>query len=253
MFRARIIPCLLVDAGRLVKTVRFAQPKYIGDPINALRIFNDKEVDELILLDISATRRRAGPPFDLIADAASECFMPLGYGGGVQRLEQIERLFKLGLEKVVVNTAAYWDPELVRQASRAFGSQSIVVSMDVRRTWLSDYRVYVNGARTSTRLDPVTYACRAEDLGAGELLINSVDRDGRMCGYDLDLISTVSQAVQIPVVASGGAGSVNDFADVIRRGGASAAAAGSLFVFHGKYRAVLINYPPADLLDAILA
>jgi cyclase len=224
----------------------------VGDPINAVRIFNDKEVDELILLDISATRRGGGPPFELIADAASECFMPLGYGGGVRSLQDVERLFKLGLEKVVINTAAYRDPELIRKAASVFGNQSIVVSIDVRRTWLYGHRVYVNGGRTSTKLDPVSYARRAEDLGAGELFVNAVDRDGRMGGYDVELISRVSAAVRIPVVACGGAGSLNDIADVIRRGGASAASAGSLFIYHGKYRAVLISYPPAERLDAIL-
>jgi cyclase len=251
MFRARVIPCLLLDGGRLVKTVRFDQPKYVGDPVNAVRIFNDKEVDELVVLDISATRRRKEPDFELIADLASECFMPLAYGGGVNSLLHIERLFKLGLEKVMMNSAVIEKPDVVRQAARTYGNQSILVSMDVRRTRFRGYQVFVQGGKVATGMDPVTYARRAEELGAGELLLTSIDCDGMMQGYDLDLISRVAAQVQIPVVACGGAGSLDDLAQVIK-GGASAAAAGSLFVFHGKFRAVLINYPRSEALDEIL-
>ncbi len=252
MFRARVIPCLLLERGRLVKTVRFRRPQYVGDPVNAVRIFNDREVDELVVLDISATRAGSEPPFDLLADLASECFMPLTYGGGVNSLQQIERLFKIGLEKIAINSAAFVQPELIRQASDVFGSQSILVSMDVKQSWLRGYEVYAHGGTVGTKFDPITYARRAEEFGAGELLLTSIDRDGTMKGYDLDLVSQVASEVQIPVVACGGAGATDDLAQVIKQGGAAAAAAGSLFVFHGRYRAVLINYPSPQALHEIL-
>ncbi len=253
MFRPRVIPCLLLQGEGLVKTVKFRSPKYVGDPINAVRIFNDKEVDELALLDISATRNGTEPQFTRIADIASECFMPLAYGGGVRSLHQVERLLKLGLEKIVVNSVAFSNPDLVRQAAKAFGSQSILVSMDVKRGLLGRCLVYVNGGAVNTGLDPVSYARRAEDLGAGELFVTSIDRDGTMMGYDLELVSRVANCVQIPVIACGGAGSLSDLVAVIKEGGASAASAGSLFVFHGKYRAVLISYPTPCELDGVLA
>ena len=252
MFRARVIPCLLLERGRLVKTVRFQKPQYVGDPVNAVRIFNDREVDELVVLDITARRAGSEPPFDLLADFASECFMPLTYGGGVTSLQQIERLFKLGLEKVAINSMAFREPELIRQASSVFGCQSILVSMDVKRTWMRGYQVYVDGGTTGTGLDPVAYARRAEELGAGEILLTSIDRDGTMNGYDLELVSRVSAQVQIPVIACGGAGAPDHLVQVIKQVGAAAAAAGSLFVFHGRYRAVLINYPSAQSLQEIL-
>ncbi len=252
MLQTRVMPCLLLKGAGLVKTVKFAHPTYVGDPINAVRIYNEKEVDELVLLDITATREGHEPPFRMISEIASECFMPLAYGGGIRTLDQIEQIFKLGVEKVCINTQAHTDPALIRAAAARFGSQSIVVAIDVKKSWLRGYGTYVRSGTVATGVDPLTHARQAESYGAGELLVNSIDRDGTMAGYDLDLVRLVAAAVEIPVIACGGAGSVDDFATVTKQAGASAAAAGSLFVFHGKHRAVLINYPARSELETAL-
>jgi cyclase len=235
----------------LVKTIRFRNPTYVGDPTNAVRIFNDKEVDEMVFLDIAASGEARPPHFELLARIASECFMPLCYGGGVRAIADMRRLFTLGIEKVSLNTHAVECPEFVLEAAGIFGSSSVVVSIDVRRRMLGRYEVVTMGGRRKTGLDPVAFAVRMQEMGAGELLLTSVDRDGTGSGYDLDLVKAVSSAVSIPVIACGGAGSVRDLARAVREGGASAAAAGSLFVFHGPHRAVLITYPsPAELKSA---
>ena len=252
MLKARVIPCLLLRNNGLVKTVKFREPKYVGDPINAVRILNDKEVDELAFLDISATPAGRGPNFELIADIAGEAFMPFAYGGGITTLEQVQQLYATGVEKVILNTAAAADPSLVSRAADLAGSQSVVVSIDVRKSWLGKYGVYTRSGTHEQKIDPVNHAVRMEAAGAGEILLTSVDRDGTMSGYDLDLVAAVSRAVSIPVVASGGAGSVLDFRQAIGSG-ASAVAAGSLFVFHGKHRAVLITYPEYAELERALA
>jgi imidazole glycerol-phosphate synthase subunit HisF len=248
----RVIPCLLLRSQGLVKTVRFRQPKYLGDPINVVRIFNDKEVDELVLLDITATPEGRGPQFGFIADLASECFMPLSYGGGVRSVDDVSRLCGLGVEKVAVNTRAVEHPEFVSAAAAVVGSSSVIVSIDVKRDFWGRYRVYTNGGRVATGLDPVVHAVEMERRGAGEILLNSIDRDGTMEGYDLDLIRRVTQAVGVPVVACGGAGRVEDLAAAVQQGGAAAAGAGSMFVFTGPHRAVLISYPPPEVLRALL-
>lgn len=244
MLRARIIPCLLVHNRGLAKTINFSNPKYVGDPINAVRIFNEKMVDELTVFDIDASREGREPDYKLIAHLASECRMPLCYGGGVKTVEQIERIISLGVEKVAIGAAAQEDPDLVTQAARRVGSQSVAVVLDVKRTGLlkRDEVVTHNGSRRSGR-DPVEAARRAEAQGAGEIVVNSVDQDGRMNGYDVDLIGRVRQAVSVPLTALGGAGSLEDLAALVARFGTIGAAAGSLFVFKGKYRAVLISYP----------
>jgi imidazole glycerol-phosphate synthase subunit HisF len=248
--RTRVIPCLLLHGAGLVKTVGFRNPTYVGDPINAIKIFNDKEVDELVLLDIDASRERRGPRFDVIRDIASECFMPLGYGGGVRTVEEMRRVLATGVEKVIVNTAAAEDPSLVEAAAREFGSQSVVVSLDARRKLVGGYEVRTVGGTRGTGLHPVEAARRMEASGAGEILLTSVDRDGTQKGYDLALTRMVADAVSVPVVACGGAGSVADMAAAVREGHASAVAAGSMFVFHGRHRAVLISYlSPAELRD----
>lgn len=243
MIQTRVIPCLLLRNAGLVKTVLFKEPKYLGDPINIVRIFNDKEVDELVFLDITATPEKKRPPFDHLRKIASECFMPLCYGGGVADLETMRTLYGLGIEKVALNTAAVEDPPLMAAASKEFGAQSVVVSIDVRKKLFGGYEVYTHGGRKATGLDPAQHARRMEQEGAGEILLNSIDRDGTMSGYDLALVRRVSSAVGIPVVACGGAGSTADLTAVVRDGGASAAAAGSIFVFQGAHRAVLISYP----------
>jgi cyclase len=253
MIRPRVIPVLLLQGQGLVKTVKFKAPTYLGDPINIVRIFNDKEVDELAFLDITATVENRSPAFEFLAKITSECFMPLGYGGGVHTLEDIKKLLSIGIEKIILNTSAVENPALVREAANYAGSQAIVISMDVRKTLLGKYELYVRSGTKGTRLDPIKQAVEMEKRGAGELLINSIDRDGMMQGYDLELIRNVSDAVSIPVVACGGAGKLQDLGDVIKLGGASAAGAGSIFVFQGPLRGVLISYPSQADLKRILS
>lgn len=252
MFRARVIPTLLLKGDGLVKTVRFKAPVYVGDPINAVRIFNEKEVDELILLDISATPAGRGPDFDRIRDIASECFMPVCYGGGVRTVEDAMTLFNLGVEKVSLNTVAAAKPELVEALASSVGNQSIIVAIDVKRDWLGRARVYTECGKRNTGRSPLEYAREMESRGAGEILLNSIDRDGAMQGFDLDLVREVASAVQVPVVASGGAGTVEHLGAAVAAG-ASAVAAGSMFVFSGPHRAVLIDYPGASELRAVFA
>jgi imidazole glycerol-phosphate synthase subunit HisF len=251
MRRTRVIPTLLLRGAGLVKTSGFRNPVYVGDPINAIRIFNEKEVDELVLLDITASRTGKGPAFAIIENIASECFMPVAYGGGISSVEHIRKILGTGIEKVVINNAALRQPDLVRDAAGEFGSQAIAISIDVKRRPFGRYEVYAEGGSKATGHDPVTYAKKMQDLGAGEILLASIDRDGAMAGYDLDLVSRVAAAVGIPVIASGGAGKVADFVDA-RRAGAAAVAAGAMFVFNGPHRAVLITYPSETELSAAL-
>jgi len=243
MFRPRIIPVLLLKGKGLVKTVRFKDPRYIGDPINAVRIFNDLEADELVFLDITASRENRCVSLDLVRQIGDETFMPFAVGGGITGSDQMERLFKAGAEKVAINTGAVENPRLIEEAAENFGSQSIIVSIDVKQTLFKGQKVFVRDGREKTGLDPVVWARQAAHLGAGEIMIHSMDRDGTMTGYDLDLVRRVSDAVPVPVIACGGAGSLEDFRQGFDRGGAHALAAGSLFVYHGPRKAVLVNYP----------
>lgn len=250
MLHTRVIPCVLLRNGGLVKTVKFKIPRYIGDPINAVRIFNDKEVDEIVFLDIGATPSGTGPNFELLAGIASEAFMPFSYGGGISNIEQIKRLYALGIEKVIINSAVAGNPGLVSEAAALAGSSGVVVSVDVRRHWLGKYSVCVSSGQCDLKRDPVEYSKEMVRLGAGEILLNAIDRDGTMDGYDLELIRRVSAAVPVPVVASGGAGHLRHFREAVDVG-ASAVAAGSLFVFHGKHHAVLITYPEHAELEEL--
>ncbi|HEX7892063.1 MAG TPA: AglZ/HisF2 family acetamidino modification protein [Ramlibacter sp.] len=247
MLKPRVIPCLLLRGPGLYKTVRFAEPKYVGDPVNAVKIFNEKEVDELLLLDITATADKREPNYDLIGDIAGECFMPLGYGGGVGSIEQIRRLHRMGVEKVSLNSAAFRDRRFVEESCDVFGSSSIVAAIDVKKTLFGKHEVWIDDGRTNTREDPVRYAEQLAALGVGEILVNSVDRDGTMGGYDTAMLKKVAAAVDTPVIACGGAGSLAHIQEALAAG-VSACAAGSMFVFHGKHRAVLINYPTPDAL-----
>lgn len=251
MLTTRVMPCLLLKDGSLVKTVRFKDPSYIGDPINAVRIYNRKEVDELILLDITATRERRKPPFRILSEIASECFMPVTYGGGIRDLDDMKEIFGLGIEKVALNSYAGEDPRFVRKAADRFGSQSILASIDVRKTREDRYEVFTHGGSQGTGLDPVKCARQMEECGAGELLLTSIDADGTQEGYDVPLINMVTSAVSVPVIACGGAGKVADFAAAVKEGGASACAAGSMFVYFGRNRAVLINFPTHQELDDV--
>lgn len=247
--RPRIIPVLLVDDRDLIKTVQFARPTYLGDPVNAVKIFNRKGVDELSVLDISATRRRRGPDFELLRDIASEAFMPLSGGGGVTTVEEVHELLAIGYEKVVLNTALVKNPAVVEEAVRLFGSQSIVASIDAK-TVKGQYKCAVCDGNEIVSMTPLELAKRAEQMGVGEIFLNSVDRDGLMTGYDLQLVREISSAVGIPVTACGGAGGVQDLKQVLKDGGAHAAAGGSMFVFYGRLRAVLITAPSEAELTA---
>jgi len=254
MLRPRIIPCLLVHEGGLVKTVRFGDPKYVGDPINAVRIFNEKQVDELVVADIDASVRGAEPDYAMIANLAAECRMPLCYAGGIKTPEQVERIIALGVEKVGLSSGAIEHPDLISEAARRVGRQSIVAVLDVRKTGLlKHYELVTYNGSQRTGLKPAEFAARAEGLGAGEILINSVDRDGTMQGYDLNLVEQVRDAVRVPITILGGAGSLGDIGAAVRTFGTIGASAGSLFVFKGRFRAVLINYPSRAEKDALCA
>jgi cyclase len=247
MLRTRIIPILLLKDGGLVKTVKFSKERYIGDPINAVKIFNVKEADELVLLDISATKKGCGPNFDEIREIVSEAFMPIGYGGGISTLNQIEELFNLGVEKVILNSAAIENMELISFAADIFGSQSIVVSIDVKRNLFGGYSVYTHSGTKKNKMSLDEILKSIQIAGAGELVINSIDNDGMMKGYDYDLIKAVSSKIEIPLVCVGGAGSVLDFRQAISAG-ASAVGAGSMFIYQGVHKAVLISYVPFEQL-----
>ncbi len=252
MIKPRVIPALLLKGQGLVKTVKFKEPKYLGDPINIVRIFNDKEVDELVLLDITATPEKRGPQFDLLKNIASEAFIPLAYGGGIRSMDDVKKLLSIGIEKLIMNTSAVETPSLVREVADHAGSQAAVVSMDVKKGLLSKYEVFTHCGQKKTGLDPVKHAVEMERMGVGEIIINSIDRDGTMQGYDIDLVRKVADAVRVPVVACGGAGNLSHVSEVIKQGHASAAAAGSIFVFQGPLRGVLISYPTPKALKEFI-
>jgi imidazole glycerol-phosphate synthase subunit HisF len=253
MLRPRIIPCLLIKDKGLVKTVNFNNPKYVGDPINAVRIFNEKEVDELIVLDIDATRENREPDYRMIAHLAEECRMPLCYGGGVTTSDQVQKIVQLGVEKVVISSAAVENPSLVTEAAKRVGNQSVVVVLDVKKRLIGGkYEVYTHNARMKTGKSPMELAQQMENLGAGEITINSIDNDGVMKGYDLTLVEKVRTSTSTPLSILGGAGSLKDIGQLINRYGIIGAAAGSLFVFKGIFRAVLINYPNKAEKDSLI-
>ena len=250
MFRPRVMPCLLLRELGLVKTVQFKNARYIGDPMNAVRIFNAKEADELVFLDIRASQEGRSVAVPLVEKIAAETFMPFAVGGGIRSLQTVRELISSGAEKVVINSFAFERPEFIRQAADTFGSQSVVVSIDARKKAPGHYEVLTYGGTRSTGINPAALARKMEEFGAGEILITSIDRDGTMEGYDLDLVSSVARAVSTPVIACGGAARLSDFKDAVVTGGATAIAAGSMFVYHGKRRAVLINFPSkVELLE----
>lgn len=242
MSLVRVIPTLLLKEEGLVKTINFDNPNYIGDPINAVRIFNEKEVDELVLLDIEATKEKREPNYSRIKEIVSESFMPIAYGGGLTSIEQIKKVFDLGVEKVVLNSAAF-NIDLISSASLIYGSQSIVISIDAKKDLLGNYNVYTECGRKKHKISPDEFSKMVVNAGGGEIIIQSIDKDGMMKGYDIKLVKHVSKSVDVPVVALGGAGCFEHFKEAICIGEASAVAAGSLFVYKGKHKGVLINYP----------
>jgi cyclase len=244
MLYPRIIPCLLVHNRGLVKTVKFKDPKYVGDPINAVKIFNEKEVDELIVVDIDASSHKNEPDYKMIENLAAECRMPFCYGGGIKTAEQARRIFSLGVEKIAISSVAVENPSIVTEMAMRVGNQSVVVVMDVRKKLLSGkYEIWTYNGTKNTGLNPMDFAIEVEKCGAGEIVLNSIDHDGEMKGYDLNIIRKIRDSVHIPMTVLGGAGSLDDISEVISEHGIIGAAAGSLFVFKGKYRAVLISYP----------
>jgi len=253
LLRPRIIPCLLIKNGGLVKTREFADPKYIGDPINTVKIFNEKEVDELIVLNIDATILNKDPDYNMIRNLATECRMPICYGGGVKNIEQIGRIISLGIEKVAISSVAVSEPELIAKAAKNVGSQSIVVVMDVlQNTSGEQYELRTHNGTMHTGVDLLNFVKKVEALGAGEIVINCINRDGTMVGYDLSLVQTVWESCNLPITVVGGAGSLNDIKVLISTFGQIGAAAGSIFVFKGPYRAVLVNYPSRAEKDALV-
>jgi cyclase len=252
MLRPRIIPCLLVHNKGLVKTVSFKAPKYVGDPINAVRIFNEKESDELMVIDIDATVNNQDPDYLLIEKLAKECRMPLCYGGGIKTVEQAQRIFSLGVEKVAISSAAITNPDLISSIAERVGTQSVVVVLDVKKKLFGGYEVVTHNAKKSTKKDPVELAELFQKMGAGELVINSVDMDGQMNGYDINLAEKIRNVTTIPLTILGGAGKLDDIGALINKFGIIGASAGSLFVFRGVYKAVLINYPDPQLKDQLI-
>lgn len=243
MIQKRIIPCLLLHKGGLYKTVKFKKPNYIGDPINAIRIFNEKEVDELIFLDIDATTLSKEPNYKLIEDIASECFMPLCYGGGVKNIEQMKRIYSLGVEKISLSSSAVYNPSLIKEASNIFGSQSVVVTVDVKKDFFGKKKVFTHNGKKNSKLNVLDFLIKLRDYGVGEIVINSVDKEGVMGGFDYELLSEARKVMKIPLIALGGAGSLDDIGKVFRETNINAVAAGSVFVYKGALKGVLVNYP----------
>jgi imidazole glycerol-phosphate synthase subunit HisF len=252
MLRTRVIPTLLLRHESLVKTVRFGKFTYVGDPCNTVRIFNELEVDELLFLDIAATREQRSPNLHVLADIANECFMPLAYGGGIRRLDDAKAVFDIGFEKIAINTYAVENPSFIEQLANIYGNQAIIASVDVKRSWLGHSQVKTHAGRQRTQYTPLEWAKTLEDLGAGEILLTDMDREGTWTGFNLDLIKMISDAVDIPVIAHGGAGCIAHIGDAIHIGKASAVALGSMVVFQKEGMGVLVNFPDHNALKQVL-
>jgi len=251
MFRPRVIPILLLKELGIVKSIKFKDHRYIGDPINAVKIFNDLKADELVFLDILASKEKRTISLDFVRNVGDEANMPFAVGGGIRTIQQIKEILNAGAEKVIINSYAAENPYFVKQAANEFGSSTIVISIDVKKKILGKKQVYTLGGSKATGIDPMVFSKLMEDKGAGEIIINSIEKDGLMTGYDFELVKKVSKVVTIPVVAAGGAGNYQDFERAINKSYASAVSAGSMFVYHGPRKAVLINYPNSDELDKI--
>lgn len=252
MLQKRIIPCLLLHKGGLYKTEKFKKPTYIGDPINAIKIFNEKEVDELMFLDIDATVFQKEPNYKMIEDIASECFMPLCYGGGIKNVEQMKKIYALGVEKISLSSQAVLNPHLIGEAARIFGSQSVLVTIDVKKDFWGKKKVFTHNGKINTKLNPLDFVATVESLGAGEIVINSVDNDGMMSGYDIELLKVLKAVVNVPLIALGGAGKIEHIKEVYDQANVDAVACGSLFVYQGALKGVLISYPPHEQIQKLL-
>lgn len=252
MLISRIIPCVLYSNGGLVKTTQFKSPNYIGDPINSLKLFNDKGVDEILFIDIDASKNNTPPKLKLIEEIASECFMPLAYGGGVKDIATIETLLKLGVEKISLNTALLTDNNLCQLAVKEFGSSTIIGSIDVKKNIFGSYKVYDHRLKKTLKKDPIQYSRELEERGVGEIFLNNVDREGTMKGFDLNLVRMIGDAVSVPIIPCGGAGNLNDISAVFKQVNTTAVAAGSIFVYTGKLNGILINFPTEDQINKII-
>ena len=251
MLKNRVIPCLLIKDRRLVKTQKFKKPAYVGDPVNVVRIFNEKEVDEIILLDINASKNNCAPDFEYIEEVAGECFMPLCYGGGISTVQQAEKLFTIGVEKICIQTALLNDFSLINEIVKRFGVQSIVVSVDVKSSFFGGYKFF-SSSRKRIKIDYQVFIQKAIDAGTGEIILNVVDNDGCMSGMQFELINEVSSKINVPLIAMGGVGSLEDIRLAVNSG-ASAVAAGAFFVYQGPHRAVLISYPKYEDIERLLS
>ena len=252
MLKPRIIPTLLIHNKGLYKSVKFTDYKYVGDPLNAVKIFNEKKADEIMVLDIDASVKNLAPNFKLIENLALECRMPLCYGGGIKTVDHAKEIFSLGVEKIAISSAAIENPSLIADISKIVGSQSVVVVIDVKKKFFGGLEIFINNAKKSTGIDPVNFIKKIQQLGAGEIVINSIDDDGMMHGYNFNLIEKLINHIRIPLTVLGGAGNLNDIGDAINKFGTIGISAGSLFVFKGKYKAVLINYPTRDEKDKLI-
>lgn len=252
MLQTRVIPCLLLNESSLVKTVNFKNPGYIGDPVNTARIFNELEVDELVLLDITATNKKARPNLKLLAELAQECFMPLAYGGGIRTFEDAKRIFQIGIEKIVINSYAFENPTFISQLAKHFGNQAVVASIDVGKTMFGKYQVFSNSGKSKQNVDVLAWAKQLEQLGAGEILLTAIHQEGTWKGFDTDLVERVSSVVEIPVIANGGASNLDDIKKVVDKGKASAVCIGSMVVYQNKGMGVLVNFPDQNKLKIAL-
>lgn len=252
MLRTRVIPCLQLIDESLVKTVRFSKPNYIGDPKNTVRIFNELEVDELCFLDIRATVEKRQPNFKILREIADECFMPLSYGGGVSDAETAKKILSIGFEKILINSAAYSNPKLITEIASHSGNQSVIASIDIKKNFWGRYQVYSHDGTKKQDVDPIEWAQKLQEYGAGELLITSMDQDGTWKGFDIEIIKRISESVDVPVIANGGAGKIEHIENVVKNGGASAVALGSMVVYQQKDMGVLVNFPSKDELSSRL-
>lgn len=252
MLRTRIIPCLLLKGQTLVKTRKFKNPNYIGDPVNTVRIFNELEVDELSILDIEASSVKSQPNFELLQTITNECFMPLSYGGGITNIQQAERLFSMGFEKIILNSALFSNPNLVTQIAEHYGSQAVIASIDVKRDWLGREKIFSHGGKKKTEKDLIEWAVELEKLGAGEILLTNIDNEGCWTGFDIELYKRVADSVGVPVIANGGANSINSIGSVVKKANVSAVALGSMVVYQAEGMGVLVNFPDRAALEAVL-